>query len=405
MFVNGTRVVNDNVAANGYPVVARSGTAENAVRTFTVPVSALRTGTNVLAVELHQDYTLDPDASFSAKLVGQVAAASTTTVAPTTTAAPTTTSAPTTTAAPTTTSTTVAPTTTSTTSTTTAPTTTTTVPTTVAPVGPSNFGTLRWSDEFNGTALDTSRWSPYFNTYGSGNNELECNSPNNVSVSGGSLRIVSRKETVTCGDGRVMNYTSAFLGSREAGRYYPREAYFEMRARLPHAQGIWPAFWLRHSNGSSTAEVDIMEYFHSQVPGKASQTLHLNGVSNVFKKVSAFEAPTATPGWHTFGVAIQAVTGGEQFTLYLDGTATGTYTDTNAAWASNGNPDAMFDIAVNQAVGGNWVGNPDGTLGELPNLSRCSISGTYPGGCTTTGIRRWSGAETFEVDYVRVFTH
>ena len=292
-----------------------------------------------------------------------------------------------------------------TTTTTVPPTTTTTVPAGAVPVGPTNFRTLRWSDEFSGAALDTSRWSPYFNTYGSGNKELECNSPNNVSVSGGSLRIVSRKETVTCGDGKVMNYTSAFLGSREAGRYYPREAYFEMRARLPHAQGIWPAFWLRHSNGSSTAEVDVMEYFHSQVPGKVTQTVHLDGVSNVFKKVSAFEAPTATPGWHTFGVAIEAVSTGQRLTFYMDGVATGSYIDTNPGWASNGNPDAMFDIAVNQAVGGNWVGDPDGALGELSLLSRCSISGTYPGGCTTTGIRRWSGNETFEVDYVRVFTH
>ncbi|MFM7064929.1 MAG: hypothetical protein ACKO04_15795 [Actinomycetes bacterium] len=141
------------------------------------------------------------------------------------------------------------------------------------------------------------------------------------------------------------------------------------------------------------------------MPGKLSQTLHLNGVSNVFKRATSFEAPSPTPGWHTFGAAIEAVTTGVRFTLYLDGTATGTYTDTNAAWASSGNPDAMFDIAVNQAVGGNWVGHLDGTLGELPNLSRCSISGTYPGGCTTTGIRRWSGSETYEVDYVRVFTH
>lgn len=226
-----------------------------------------------------------------------------------------------------------------------------------------------------------------------------------MTVSGGSLKVNSRRETVTCGDGQVRNYTSGFLGSRDVGRYYPREAFYEMRAKVPHAQGMWPAFWLRHSSGASVAEVDVMEYFHSQVPGKATQTLHLDGVHNLWKRSSSFEAPTVSPGWHTFGVAIEAVTGGIRFNFYLDGVVTGTYTDTSPGWATTGNPAAMFDIAVNQAVGGTWGGDPDGVLGELPLVSRCSISGTYPGGCTTTGIRRWSGSETFEVDFVRVFTH
>ncbi|MFM7069213.1 MAG: family 16 glycosylhydrolase [Actinomycetes bacterium] len=388
VFLNGKKVVNDNVAANGYPVAPRSGTAENAVRNFSVATGALRTGTNVLAVELRQDYTSDPDASFSAKLTGQVATTTTTT---------STTSTTTTSTSTTTTSTSTTTTSTSTTS--------TTVPATVLPVGPSNFRTLRFADEFNGTAIDTTRWKPYFNTYGSGNHQFECNSPNNVAVANGMLTINSRKETVTCGDGKVMNYTSGFLGSRETGRYYPREAYYEIRARVPHAQGMWPAFWLRHSSGSSVAEVDVMEYFHSQVPGKVTQTLHLDGVHNLWKKTTPFETPTTSPGWHTFGVAIEAVPTGQQFTMYIDGVATGTFVDTAPGWATTGDPNAMFDIAINQAVAGDWAGEPDGVLGELPNVSRCSISGTYPGGCSTTGIRRWSGSENYQVDYVRVFTH
>jgi hypothetical protein len=64
----------------------------------------------------------------------------------------------------------------------------------------------------------------------------------------------------------------------------------------------------------------------------------------------------------------------------------------------------MFDIAVNMAVGGNWVGHPDDSLGVLANLSRCAQGGTYPSACTSTGIRRASFAEPYEVDYVRVFT-
>ena len=33
---------------------------------------------------------------------------------------------------------------------------------------------LFWSDEFNGTSLDTNRWGAYHNTYGDGNKEEAC---------------------------------------------------------------------------------------------------------------------------------------------------------------------------------------------------------------------------------------
>lgn len=302
-------------------------------------------------------------------------------------------------------------TTTTTTSTTTTTTTTTTVapppPTTAPPAGaaaPPGWGSLLWSDEFSGAALNTATWKPYHSTYGDGNKELQCLTPNNVAVSGGTLKITAKREQITCPGGKLRAFTSGFLGTRETGTYFPAEAYYEIRARIPHAQGLWPAFWLRHRSGSSTAEVDAMEYFHSQVPGKTTQTLHLNGVSNVSKKTTSVEAPTTTPGWHTWGVAIEPVAGGQRFTFYTDGVAVHTYVDTNAGWTSKAPANGTFDIAVNMAVGGNWVGHPDDPLGVLSNLSRCAQGGTYPDACRTTGIRRAAFPATYEVDYVRVFT-
>lgn len=302
-----------------------------------------------------------------------------------------------------------APTTTTTappvTTTTAAPTTTTTTAVPVAPStpnAPAGF-TYVGGDEFDGSALNGANWKAYHNTYGDGNNELACLTPNNVVVSGGTAKIVAKKQTTTCPSGVTDKYSSGFIGSREAGKYYPRYARFEVRAKVPHAQGLWPAFWLRHRNGSGVAEVDIMEYFHSQVPGKTSQTLHLDGVSNISKKATTFEAPTAAPGWHTWAVDIVPDPNGVRFTFYLDGKATHTFVDTKHAWAS-ADANGTWDIAVNLAVGGKWTGDPDDTLGYLRDLNRCSISGTAPNGCTSTGIKRvdWS-ASTYEVDYVRVY--
>jgi beta-glucanase (GH16 family) len=300
----------------------------------------------------------------------------------------------TTTAAPTTTTTTAAPTTT-----------TTAAPTTTVPPAPSGWK-LVGGDEFNASTLDTTKWKPYHNTYGDSNNELACLTPANVTQTNGSVKLTARKQTVACPGGTTEQYTSGFLGSRETGTYYPRYARFEVRAKLPHAQGLWPAFWLRHRNGASVAEVDIMEYFHSQVPGKTTQTLHLDGRYNISKKTTAFESPAVTnPGWHTWTVDILPATDGVRFTFYLDGTQTHTYVDTQHDWATSAPEAGTWDIALNLAVGGTWVGVPEDTKGYLRDLNRCSISGTAPTGCTTTGINTvdWTKS-TYEIDYVRVYT-
>ena len=228
-----------------------------------------------------------------------------------------------------------APTTTTTapkvTTTTTAPkaTTTTTAPkATTTTTAPKAAGSLVWSEEFGGSSLDTRVWKPYHSTYGDGNNELACLTPGNVSVSGGSLKLTARREKLTCPNGSTRQFSSGFLGTRETGTYFPRYGRFEIRAKVPHAQGLWPAFWLRHRNGSGVAEVDVMEYFHSQVPGKTTQTLHLDGRSNVSKRTTFVESPTSSPGWHTWSVEISKVSGGVRFDFGVDGSVVHSYTDT-----------------------------------------------------------------------------
>lgn len=57
---------------------------------------------------------------------------------------------------------------------------------------------LTWSDEFNGTSLDTSVWSYEIGNgnWGWGNGEVEyyTNRTDNVRVSGGNLQIIAKKE-------------------------------------------------------------------------------------------------------------------------------------------------------------------------------------------------------------------
>ncbi len=359
--VNGVEVARDNLTpgpvthdATWAAVPVPRAEREIPVR-LEVPSSAFRPGANTVAVSLHLNWRSQPNTTFDLQVTGLAGAA----------APP---------AAPTT------------------------------PAGWTHIG----GDEFDGSTVDPTRWRQYHNTYGDGNNELACLTPANLSVGGGTLRIAARKQRVTCPNGSARDYTSGFIGSREVGVYFPRYARFEMRAKLPHAQGLWPAFWLRHRNGAGVAEVDIMEYFHAARPGRTDATLHLDGRANVSKGVQAFEAPTADPGWHVWAVEISPATNGVRFEFFFDGVSYHSFVDTQHAWRDRADPAATWDVAVNMAVGGNWVGRPDDTLGYLRDLNRCAQSGTAPSGCATTGIERadWGSASrtTFEIDHLRVYT-
>ncbi|MFO0882334.1 MAG: family 16 glycosylhydrolase [Candidatus Saccharimonadales bacterium] len=274
--------------------------------------------------------------------------------------------------------------------------------------------TLAWSDEFDGTSLNLSNWGVYNNTYGDGNKEEECSTPNNVTVSGGTLKITSKREEINCmGDAtKHRSFTSGFIATRSigstgssataSGKYFPAYAKYEMRAKLPHGQGLWPAFWLRHKDGASMAEIDIMEYFHATVPGKTTGTLHYNNVHNVAKKSVAFEAPTVSPGWHTWGVMTEDTSAGVLISWQLDGNTYFQYTETDKSQFTK-YADA-FDIALNMAVGGTYVGHPDDALGYSRYTGKClqPYGGSQP--CDTSGILRAGFPSVYEVDYVRVFT-
>lgn len=266
-----------------------------------------------------------------------------------------------------------------------------------------------WRDDFDGDAVDRAAWEPYYNTYGDGNAELACLTPDNLRVADGVLTIEARAESVTCPSGSTRRFTSGFIGSREVGRLYPLHGRFEIRARVPQAQGLWPAFWLRHAGGAAVAEVDILEVFHSQRPGQVAQTLHFPE-STGRQVFSGWATPPGggADGWHTYAVEIlpDDATGGLRFTFFVDDTVTGTHVEPDAPWRAAADPDAAWDLAVNLAVGGRWVGEPDGTLGWLPEVGRCSLDLSEPAAgptsCPTDGITAAVLPAAYEIDHVVV---
>jgi beta-glucanase (GH16 family) len=63
-------------------------------------------------------------------------------------------------------------------------------------------------------------------------------------------------------------WRSGLLASvdRKGNGFSQKYGYFEMRAKFPPGEGVWPAFWLvgverQGPNPQATAEIDIVEYY------------------------------------------------------------------------------------------------------------------------------------------------
>jgi hypothetical protein len=145
---------------------------------------------------------------------------------------------------------------------------------------------LVFSDEFDGTVLDTAKWYTYY-PYGPASAPDSCSfcrthvSANiyrdeNAIVENGMLRLKSDAEK---GEwfGRNFNYTSALVYSKQFFNTYGK---YEIRCKLPKGKQQWPAFWVF---GWST-EIDVFEFI-CKGPEKVEFTIHYwNSDNCIYKK-------------------------------------------------------------------------------------------------------------------------
>jgi len=223
---------------------------------------------------------------------------------------------------------------------------------------------LVWSDEFDGTEVDTTKWS-FQRGDGSevslppgwGNSEQQWYTENNATVAAGFLTITARKESVQPG----WNFTSARLRSfRKADWTYGR---MEMRAKMPVGKGLWPAFWMLSTNReyggwAASGEIDIMEYLGSE-PDEVLGTIHYGGEwpNNTFSG-TPYKLPEGSfdEDFHVFAIEWEE----GEIRWYVDDVHYGTKTE----WFSSAAPfpapfDKKMHLLLNMAVGGNLPGAPD----------------------------------------------
>lgn len=249
---------------------------------------------------------------------------------------------------------------------------------------------LTWSDEFDGAEIDRAKWgfregngfvNPATKQWvpGWGNGELQYYTEDNAFLRDGKLVIEARREARDgCG------FTSARLRTvdREGKVLFDqRYGRFEVRAKLPQGQGLWPAIWMLptanpYGGWAASGEIDIMEA-RGQEPGKVLGTLHFGGAWPANAESGGeflFPEGEDITGFHTYALEWEP----GEMRWFVDGRLFSTkrfWWSTSRRGPRGGiipagegdlNPwpapfDKPFHLVLNLAVGGRFLGPPDET--------------------------------------------
>jgi len=245
---------------------------------------------------------------------------------------------------------------------------------------PATQWNIVWSDEFNGTSIDTNKWT--FETGnggpnpGWGNQELEyyTGRTNNAYVSGGLLHIVAQEESMG-----GFSFTSARMKTQ--GLYNtPVYGRIEWRAAMPAGVGIWPGLWMLGANFGSVGWPACGEIDVAETKGKELTQVHGSLHSGSDETgIYTFSGDSIT-NFHTYRVDWES----NSISFSVDGHVY----ETQTSWTSPIGPypapfNAPFFLLMNLAVGGNFVGHP--------SVAAIKAGTVFP-------------AE-IQVDYVRVLEH
>lgn len=227
------------------------------------------------------------------------------------------------------------------------------------------FDTLIWEDNFEvDGAPDPANWTYDLGTGSSGwgNNEAQSytDSPNNIIIEDGILKITARTENGGYSSARIK--TEGLFGFT-----YGR---VEVRAKLPTGGGTWPAIWMLGQNYKTnpwpeSGEIDIMEHVGNS-QNTVFSSLHMPGNFGGNAITKSIVESTVSSEFHNYSVEWSPTL----IKFMIDDKVYHTFDN------SSDTPfNADFFIILNMAMGGNFGGGIDPDFTE----------------------------STFEIDYVKVF--
>lgn len=233
--------------------------------------------------------------------------------------------------------------------------------------------TLTWSEEFDGTELDTDTWTYELgngcdkNLCGWGNNEQQeyTSDAENIRVADGMLTIEATQIPGGYHSARIITQDKVELT-------YGR---IDVRAKMPKGQGLWPAIWMLGANIDDVSwpmcgEIDIMELV-GHTPAVTHGTVHYDNGDGYRYVGGSRSLPSGdlSEQFHVYSI----VWNNNEIDWYLDNVKFQSFSKTGSETYPFNRP---FFFIMNVAVGGNWPGNPDATT-------------TFP--------------QSMTVDYIRVF--
>ncbi len=185
---------------------------------------------------------------------------------------------------------------------------------------------LVWSDEFNGSALDTTKWTGHCCVLGGGPSEVYPGgyySDSCIKVENGNLVLSIRKE-----DGSNAAYPAGwYFGAVDSSQSFNGTyGYYEIRAKVAKAVAGNSAFFLNNGNTmdetkpqSAGAEIDIMESMRYGVAheGSIENNVHYYDAGGHQKLHARWVIVDGNPyeEFHTYGLKWEK-TG---YTFYVDG--------------------------------------------------------------------------------------
>ena len=232
---------------------------------------------------------------------------------------------------------------------------------------PAGYTKLVWHDEFDVAGKPSSaNWG-----YEQGfvrNEELQWYQPDNASVAGGMLTITARRETKAnpnyeagSSDWKTSRHNADYTSTSmtTSGKQSWQYGRFEMCAKIPISDGMWPAWWTLGVSGEwpSNGEIDIMEFYRGKIlanVGCGTSTEWQPKWDSVTKAVDA----TWAAKFHVWRMDWD----GTQIDLYVDDTL---MNDSKLSDMLNADGKSPFMqkayMIVNLAIGGQNGGDPSGT--------------------------------------------
>jgi len=220
---------------------------------------------------------------------------------------------------------------------------------------------LVWADEFDGAALDTSKWryDTARNKLGWYNGELQYYGARaqNVRVESGHLIIEARRETLTPAqfpDWGGQAYTSGKIVTQ--GKAAWTYGFYEVRAKLPCARGTWPAIWMLPEAATpwpDGGEIDIMEQVGSD-PNVVHATLHsaLFVHTKGTQRGAQLKVADNCEAFHRYQLDWRP----DSITIGVDNHAYMRVRNDQPGGRGAWPFDAPFHMILNLAMGGNWAG-------------------------------------------------